>query len=82
MRWHMLAQWLRNEPAAMFGVCAGYAPGTSWAPATFWIDLPLKEILIRFGYVQGMRRHILANWLRDEPSAMFWLCAGYAPGTS
>ena len=44
MRWHMLVQWLRNEPAAMFGVCAKYALGSSWAPVTLWIDLTLGRI--------------------------------------
>ena len=28
MRQRILAQWLRDAIAAMFGVCAGYAPGT------------------------------------------------------
>ena len=45
MRQRRMAQWLRHEPSTMFGVCAGYAPGTSWAPTTFWIDPPLREIL-------------------------------------
>ena len=31
MRQHILAQWFQDEPLAMFGLCAGYAPSTFWA---------------------------------------------------
>ena len=51
MRQHTLAQWLREEAAAKFGICAGYAPHTPGATTELWTRIPPERTLIPLGDV-------------------------------